>query len=228
MTRNAKSIFVKTQDGGAIVEVKNIFIDSSQKDFSITGHIIGEFDDFQYARLIKCENCEAEKNCKKCDDGECYDHCWDRKINDPFDSDFCDDCEFENIEETKMMLLARYNFKFEALYELEKFTGAIELGAKTFPFSKRLEKSDLLDMAFSNGVIKKEETRFLIGRRKDSKPRQYTMTTYEGSAQINIKGYLFAVRPTKDERGLNDELLFENDDYKLSFTITLLGNKFNY
>jgi hypothetical protein len=221
MPKITKSLLIQTQDGGAIVEVKNVFLDSSQKKYSITGHIVGEFDDFQYSRLLECENCEAEKDCKDCKEGECYDHCWDRKNNDPFDSDFCDECEFENIDETRMMLLARYNFKFEAIYELERLRNAIECGAKTFPFSKRLEESDLLDMAFSNGVIKKEETRFLIGRKKDSKPRQYTTRTYEGSASVKIKSYLFDVVPRKDERGLYDELFFENDDYKLSFTITL-------
>jgi hypothetical protein len=221
MRQKEKSIFVKTQDGGAVVEVKNIFIDSSQKDYSITGHIIGEFDDIQYARFTKCERHEEAETCKACLEGECYDHIYMCEYSNAFDSYFCEECEFENINQTKMMLLARYNCKFEALYELEKLTGAIELGAKTFPFSNRLEKSDFISLALSNGVIKKEETRFQIGRRKDSKPRQYTMTTYEGSASVKIKGYLFDVAHKREDTYPHDKLVFKNDDYNLSFTITL-------
>jgi hypothetical protein len=222
MPKITKSILIQTQDGGAIVEVKNIFLDSSQKKYSITGHIVGEFDDFNYSRFTKCELCETKQNCKDCLSGDgCWNHSYMQYISDPFDSDFCEECEFENIDETRMMLLARYNFKFEAIYELERLRNAIECGAKTFPFSNRLEKSDLISLALSNGVIKKEETRFQIGRRKDSKPRQYTMTTYEGSAEVKIKSYSFNVRPEKDERGLYNQLFFENDDYKLSFEIIL-------
>jgi hypothetical protein len=222
MSKIAKEILVKTQNGGAIVGVKNVFLDSSQKDYSITGHIIGEFDDFQYSRFAKCEKCEEEKNCKDCEEGVCYDHYLDR-INDPFDSDFCEDCEFENIQETKMMLLARYNFKFEALSVLERLFNAIQVGAKTFSFPIRLEKSHLISWALSNGVIKKEETRFQIGRRKDSKPRQYTMTTYEGLAEFAIFSYFFEVRPLKLSDSILGEweLKFKNENPDLSFSIYL-------
>jgi hypothetical protein len=222
MPKDGKEILVKTQDGGAIVGVKNVFLDSSQKDYSITGHTIGEFDDFQYSRFSKCENCEEEKDCKDCAEGSCWDHSFDSLINDPFDSDFCEHCEFEDLELSKMMLLARYNFKFEALYVLEKLFNAIQVGAKTFSFPKRLKKSNLVDMALSDGV-KREEIKIPIVRAGKIATKECIKVTYAGLAEFEIFNHFFEVSPSKlpDSMFGEWELKFKNENPDLDFSIIL-------
>lgn len=221
MSKKTNSIYVKTQDGCAVVEVKNVYLDASQKKFSIVGHFIGEFDNPEYARLLECENCEAENDCKDCKDGNCYQHCWDKKIGDCFDSDFCDECEFENIVEKRMMLLARYNYEFEVLYELKKFADAIESQSKIYRFSERLYKHDLLDIAMKNGISKEEKFIQIQPRNSFGKIKNRMITTYDGTASIEIKEQWFLISPEFDFQTNKQNLVFRDEQGKFIFQFEL-------